>query len=1026
LKPDSPEAVSGTWWSFNTTWAFANSPNTSHTSLDNQPFRFDLAGTGKSFKGGTSIISAIKQGPANIPTDILEHEAGTNFIRHSGIDTSQGIYSYPSEHGPSFIVQHLQALDKPGEWYFEHETKTVYLWPEDGTDPNGKSIRGKTQTFGLDLYACEYIEINGIGLFATTMKLDGEHISFVNGEISYPDMPKTLLNIYEETVPAIDARDCFYFTMRNCIVEYSQAHIIQVKNVGSVFENNYFHHLGMIGIGTTGCFMNINTFLNNTLETIGHRAAVKCNSSPESGRIQSWNILSGWGYLYANDGVGFQTSQGGSRNSVRAYNWFIRSDKPGHRYDGPDEGFPDQPTLGLSHHLVGLRTKSVSTNIKGDYNQVYNYLGIESSNEEGDIAIRWNVQTGEGNEHTIMRNCAADGVNLDKWDPLPCIHSNNWDASKKGGSMIEFHPDADLLDFRPKAGAPLLNAGYDVPGITDGYLGSSPDIGAYEWGDDIYWIPGYQKPTTSIPIPFNGAVDMKLDRDLIFLHGYESDQAIVYFSTNENAVINADPSLAKEPGTVDINSGEVIKVILEGGRNIVTSTMLKGNPNNYDPAPYLLVDDPTEVLKDEQSYYWRADAIEKNGEHNKGEVWSFTTGQHTYNVQFRIMLLKDGIVSPGHEASAKITNDVLLGDSAGCTYGVRYEPGMYSYAFSKKGYLSATDSIYISSDTLITDTIEYTSYELSVMVKDAETGEAIPGAKISFEGNEFLCGDDGIATIADVIYDLYNINASAFDYLVSEGGTIEVLSDTLMYFTLHRNYRKVEFSVYNIVTGTPIDRTQIVTDLEAIGTGSSGKAQLSKVTAGWWHFSLNHFDFFSYSDSVYISSDTSLTVYLTNKFAKVRFQVADSSGPLANANINFGPWSATSYHLGTSMFFNQPARQEYAYKVEMEGYTDVMDTMFLETDTTLAINLQLESSSGIASFEKHLLIYPNPVSEKLWLENTGTRSVLEIIHPDGTVLRKTQLSTGSTELDVSEMVPGIYFLRISNGDRVYSGKMVVE
>ena len=124
-------------------------------------------------------------------------------------------------------------------------------------------------------------------MFVTTLRLDGEYISFIDCAISYPDMPKNMLGIYGIEVPAIDARQCSYFLLRNCIVEYSQYHIIEVKNIGSVFENNYFHHLGMLGLGASGCFLNVNTFVNNTLETIGNRAAVKCNSKPESGRIQS-------------------------------------------------------------------------------------------------------------------------------------------------------------------------------------------------------------------------------------------------------------------------------------------------------------------------------------------------------------------------------------------------------------------------------------------------------------------------------------------------------------------------------------------------------------------------------------------------------------------------------------------------------------------------------------------------------------------------------------------------------------------
>ena len=39
-------------------------------------------------------------------------------------------------------------------------------------------------------------------------------------------------------------------------------------------------------------------------------------------------------------------------------------------------------------------------------------------------------------------------------------------------------------------------------------MGEAPDIGAYEYGDSVYWIPGYRYPHPSFPIPRNNAVDV--------------------------------------------------------------------------------------------------------------------------------------------------------------------------------------------------------------------------------------------------------------------------------------------------------------------------------------------------------------------------------------------------------------------------------------------------------------------------------------------------------------------------------------
>ena len=49
--------------------------------------------------------------------------------------------------------------------------------------------------------------------------------------------------------------------------------------------------------------------------------------------------------------------------------------------------------------------------------------------------------------------------------------------------------DPENYDFRPHPDSSLVDAGMIVEGITDGYLGEAPDIGAYENGGEM-WVPG--------------------------------------------------------------------------------------------------------------------------------------------------------------------------------------------------------------------------------------------------------------------------------------------------------------------------------------------------------------------------------------------------------------------------------------------------------------------------------------------------------------------------------------------------------
>ena len=95
-------------------------------------------------------------------------------------------------------------------------------------------------------------------------------------------------------------------------------------------------------------------------------------------------------------------------------------------------------------------------------------------------------------------------------------------------------------DFRPKKGSVFIDAGKVVEGINDGqsekfyhpstydqqnrkYIGSAPDIGPYEYGDSVYWIPGYRAAYPSIPIPRDGAKNVSLEYGLAWNYPWKED-----------------------------------------------------------------------------------------------------------------------------------------------------------------------------------------------------------------------------------------------------------------------------------------------------------------------------------------------------------------------------------------------------------------------------------------------------------------------------------------------------------------------
>ena len=68
--------------------------------------------------------------------------------------------------------------------------------------------------------------------------------------------------------------------------------------------------------------------------------------------------------------------------------------------------------------------------------------------------------------------------------------------------------------------APAIDAGVVIPGFTDGYLGSAPDLGAYEFGS-LAWNAGVgSRPAFAIASPDNGNLVLTASPDAAYYQLY--------------------------------------------------------------------------------------------------------------------------------------------------------------------------------------------------------------------------------------------------------------------------------------------------------------------------------------------------------------------------------------------------------------------------------------------------------------------------------------------------------------------------
>ena len=385
---------------------------------------------------------------------------------------------------------------------------------------------------------------------------------------------------------------------------------------GNTLENVYFRNkvggYAAFEIGRNSYNNNINrleyhTFGWGGIGRIGQGSYEDYEYGNESNYPTSqFELMRIYNPFWHGDDSGVQVNQAQVFNTTFKNNWF--HDLPGRngiRFDGDPSGFGGTVSNNVSfNNRRGFR-------IKGDYHNVINNIAFQNSNNDVRVSAdkfygwregrncspsdqmqrngKWycalypnhpNAIRNAGNVNSTIHNNAGD-----KHSDIPVANpanrtGNSMSQQSRGGRWIGSElRDINNFDFRPRSDSSFIDAGTHIMGFTDGFKGSAPDIGAYEYGEENYWIPGYQTKKAKTPIPLDKSKDAKIDTDLIWLKGRNAISSDIYFGKDLNDL------------------------------------KFQGNQKNN-------IFSPKEPLEAGQTYYWRVDTV-TDKQTITGDVWTF-------------------------------------------------------------------------------------------------------------------------------------------------------------------------------------------------------------------------------------------------------------------------------------------------------------------------------------------------------------------------------------------------------------------
>jgi len=517
---------------------------------------------------------------------ITDHTPGSDRF-HFDASTVRVHFSYKDRlerHG-YFLEGKKELIDAENEWFYEPDDGLLYLWAPGGVNPGSLDVRGKVQSYAFEGKQCGHIRIQGLQFFGTSVSFRNcRDVTIEDNHFLYPSYSKRMLRDIapmDVTRLLVDNNsDPAHNVIRNNHFEYMDGPAMDLNGAGNLVENNHIHHVDYSCTYAGGYTLNmVNTvdltFRRNTIHTTGASETFKAGVR----NIIELNDISNTGFLQ-NDGSTVQVSVAGQDRSYTRNNWVHDTVKQGLRFD--NSNLPNSPwgKNGTMHHNVAWNTDRIF--FKGDKHFIFNNLVFGSA--KNDLIISSNTAIAGFNYETITRNNICNKFSGHRTlpgseHPVPGIVDHNWAGNFKDADVRSQLRDPDNLDFRPKAGSELIDAGIPVEGRPVPYLGDAPDIGPYEYGDKNYWIPGFQGKLATQPVPPDGTTTAKPDADLMWLGAYRSDHSDVYFGPD----------------------ADKLEKVASQSNNI------------FDPG----------TLEAGKTYYWRVDSRTPRGL-AKGKTWAFT------------------------------------------------------------------------------------------------------------------------------------------------------------------------------------------------------------------------------------------------------------------------------------------------------------------------------------------------------------------------------------------------------------------
>jgi len=441
---------------------------------------------------------------------ITNYESSSHQIHFEELPTKWpfGTHSPPryenGHRGIFYLMDKLEALDYPREWYYDESTTTLYFYAPDGNKPEDDKVEYVVRGYSAELDR-NYIEVDHLNFFGGTVRIRGDYNQFTQCMVKHASN-RLITNNGSATRsnPAIFVNGGDFNVIEKCVLENGTTDgiILDGQSDDNRVENCIVQYFNTVGLHA--CLVRSHGLRNKILKNSMYGSARDGSRVTGEDSEFAYNHVQKCLISGADGGLFYVTGNSVPKNIELHHNWFndAYSDDEHAGYKATGIYLDNDAAGFIVHHNVVWDVEWGGLHFNWDAleNEIYNNTFWAVGAEGQSVIDSW-VPERNGVRTNVRDNTLYNNFS----DVRPWWHSgagdfrvdeNEWsgpEADNEWASNEQFE-DMPFIsmkgkNFMPTDNSPLIDAAQEISGITDGYNGDAPDLGAYEHGSE-YWVAG--------------------------------------------------------------------------------------------------------------------------------------------------------------------------------------------------------------------------------------------------------------------------------------------------------------------------------------------------------------------------------------------------------------------------------------------------------------------------------------------------------------------------------------------------------